>query len=160
MSKWPSIAQSNDAHRHRIAQFLLETMKRESGKATLQILAKHSQDGGAILMPIGMPNPDHNQISTPHINLSVEMMIWLQECPEQFQTALQMLWAFDQFSRDNDPYREHDCGTFAVPTADGGTEEVMFKFDYYDPTMESGSSHPANPSMTYRLLTLMTPSEY
>ena len=35
--------------------------------------------------------------------------------------------AFTAFSRDNDPYGEHDC---AILTVDG--VKIMFKIDYFD----------------------------
>ena len=63
--------------------------------------------------------------------------------------------AFDAFTNDNDPWQEHDCATLDV---DG--EPVMFKIDYYDENMEHGSSDPADPRLTRRVLTIMLASDY
>jgi len=56
---------------------------------------------------------------------------------------------------DNDPYDEHDFGSFEH----GGTN-YFWKIDYYDPTLESGSDDPADPQQTTRVLTIMSASEY
>ena len=69
--------------------------------------------------------------------------------------ALSAIAAFDSFSRDNDPYGEHDFGSVEV---DG--EKFFFKFDYYDPTHAMYSEDPADQSKTERVLTIMLASEY
>ena len=69
--------------------------------------------------------------------------------------AIQKVAAFDNFAAGNDPHGEHDFGGMVV---DG--ETVLFKIDYYDPTLESGSEDPADPTKTTRVLTLMLAAEY
>lgn len=64
--------------------------------------------------------------------------------------------AFNQFTEDNDPYGEHDFGVVRLE----GHEEVFWKIDYYDPSMEFGSEDPGNPLVTRRVLTIMLASEY
>lgn len=62
---------------------------------------------------------------------------------------------FDAFSDANDPWREHDFGSFAQ-----GDETIFFKIDYYDRDREAGSPDPADPAKTHRVLTIMLASEY
>lgn len=69
--------------------------------------------------------------------------------------AIQKVTEYDDFSPDNDPYGEHDFGSFNI-----GSQLVFWKIDYYDPTMEFGSENPADESVTCRVLTIMLSSEY
>ena len=62
---------------------------------------------------------------------------------------------FDAFSRDNDPWNEHDFGAIDIQG-----EKVFFKLDYYDPSLQNGSENPANEGCTHRVLTIMLASEY
>jgi hypothetical protein len=62
---------------------------------------------------------------------------------------------YDDFCHANDPYEEHDFGSFAV---DGHT--IFFKIDYYDKALASHSSDPADPSVTERVITIMLAEEY
>ena len=75
---------------------------------------------------------------------------------EEFAAAaFDAVRAFDQFTKDNDPYGEHDYGSFDLQ----GTR-VMWKIDYYDPTLAYGSDNPADPRVTCRVLTVCLASEY
>ena len=71
------------------------------------------------------------------------------------ELALAHLKAFENFSPDNDPYGEHDFGSFEI-----AGQKLFFKIDYYDPGLEFGSEDPADPSKTTRVLTLMLAEEY
>lgn len=62
---------------------------------------------------------------------------------------------FDDFSSDNDPYGEHDMGVIQV-----AGNRVLWKIDYYDCDRRYGSTDPADPSVTSRVLTIMLASEY
>jgi hypothetical protein len=62
---------------------------------------------------------------------------------------------FSAFGKEDDPYAEHDFGSFAH---DGNT--VFWKIDYYDHTFEFGSEDPADPRITHRVLTVMLAEEY
>lgn len=63
--------------------------------------------------------------------------------------------AFDQFSEDNDPYAEHDFGTF-----EHAGQRVLWKIDYYTPDMSAGSVDPSDPTQTLRVLTIMLADEW
>ena len=62
---------------------------------------------------------------------------------------------FDAFTVDNDPYGEHDFGSFEL-----SGELIFWKFDYYDISMTGSSPDPADTSVTQRILTIMLASEY
>ena len=62
---------------------------------------------------------------------------------------------FDAFTPDNDPYGEHDFGSFEH---DG--QKIFWKIDYYDKNLEYGSENPADPAQTTRVLTIMLAEEY
>lgn len=69
--------------------------------------------------------------------------------------VLQAVQNFTDFTSDNDPRGEHDFGAFDVRG-----ERFFFKIDYYDSSMEYGSSDPADPAKTVRVLTIMLSNEY
>ena len=62
---------------------------------------------------------------------------------------------FSEFSEDNDPYGEHDFGSFEM-----FAHKFFWKIDYYDHTLTFGSENPADTSITTRVLTIMQASEY
>ena len=62
---------------------------------------------------------------------------------------------YDDFCHANDPYGEHDFGSFV---AEGKT--IFFKIDYFDRTLTHHSADPADPSVTERIITIMPADEY
>ena len=62
---------------------------------------------------------------------------------------------FNDFTEGNDPYGEHDFGSFEH--ADG---KIFWKIDYYDPTLQFHSEDKADITKTKRVLTIMLASEY
>ena len=70
-------------------------------------------------------------------------------------TALQRVATFDEFDADNDPYNEHDFGSFELCN-----REFFWKIDYYDNDLQHGSEDPADPDKTTRVLTLMLAQDY
>lgn len=69
------------------------------------------------------------------------------------QEALDGLMAFDTFTPDNDPWGEHDYGSFTLSNG----QKVAFQFSYYaDSTCKEAGDGSAN---CYRALVLMFPEE-
>ena len=60
---------------------------------------------------------------------------------------------FRDFTEDNDPYGEHDFGSFKV-----GGVKIFWKIDYYDEALK-GWCDPLSPDCT-RVLTIMRADEY
>ena len=63
--------------------------------------------------------------------------------------------SFEEFDESNDPYGEHDFGSF---DHDGNT--IFWKVDCYDLDQEFYSPDPADPSKTARVLTILLAEEY
>jgi Protein of unknown function (DUF3768) len=63
--------------------------------------------------------------------------------------------SFSNFTKDNDPYGEHDFGAIDLEG-----ERYFFKLDYYTPDLNGGSEDPADPEKTARVLTIMRADEY
>ncbi|HEY3622536.1 MAG TPA: DUF3768 domain-containing protein [Roseiarcus sp.] len=74
---------------------------------------------------------------------------------DQRRALLAKVRAFDAFTDDNDPHREHDFGAI-----DEGGVRYFWKIDYYDCATEMGSPDPADPAVTTRALTIMRADEY
>ena len=62
---------------------------------------------------------------------------------------------YDDFCHANDPYEEHDLGSFE---AEGHT--IFFKIDYFDCTLTAHSTDPSDPVVTKRVITIMLAEEY
>jgi len=87
---------------------------------------------------------------------SIVVTAWIHALgPARLQQLIEQVATFDQFTADNDPHGEHDFGAFE----DQG-ERFFWKIDYYDPTLTVGSTDPADPTKTARVLTLMLADEY
>src|SRR5712691_2800383 len=71
--------------------------------------------------------------------------------PGELKTqVLKKVREFDEFTTDNDPYREHDFGAFEL-----GSQRFFWKIDYYNLDMAGGSEDPADLTKTTRVLTIM-----
>jgi hypothetical protein len=69
--------------------------------------------------------------------------------------AMTAMREHDEFSEENDPYGEHDFGRVVIDD-----QPVLWKIDYYDPTLKYGSDDPTDPEKTTRVLTLFLAEEY
>jgi hypothetical protein len=69
--------------------------------------------------------------------------------------ALERVRLFADFTPDNDPYGEHDFGSFKL-----ANQKFFWKIDCYDKSMTQGSEDPADPERMMRVLTIMLAEEY
>ncbi len=70
-----------------------------------------------------------------------------------FPGLVQAVREFDNFTEDNDPYKEHDFGS--IPW---DNEKTYWKIDYYDQALKY-SLDPLDPECR-RVMTLLLASEY
>lgn len=75
--------------------------------------------------------------------------------PEAVARIVKTIAVYDDFCHANDPYQEHDFGSFE---ADGYL--IFFKTDYYDKGLTYHSPDPSDPSVTERIITIMLAEEY
>ena len=75
--------------------------------------------------------------------------------PEAVARIVKTIVVYDDFSHANDPYEEHDFGSFE---ADG--QQFFLKIDYYDKALTAHSPDPSDPSVTERVITIMLADEY
>ena len=68
---------------------------------------------------------------------------------------LTMVRRYTAFTPDNDPYGEHDFGSFRY-----ADETIFWKFDYYNLDYTMHSPDAADPAVTARVLTILLGSEY
>ncbi len=62
---------------------------------------------------------------------------------------------FDAFTPDNDPHGEHSYGSLIYEG-----RRIVWKIDYYGSPLTEGSTAPADPDRTTRVLTVMLIEEY
>ena len=74
---------------------------------------------------------------------------------EEIAEILEKVRSFNNFTTANDPYGEHDFGSF-----DYKGQKIFWKIDYYDLNYEYMSENSANPAITNRVLTIMLADEY
>jgi hypothetical protein len=74
---------------------------------------------------------------------------------ETVARIVKTIGVYDDFWHANDPYEEHDFGSFEV---DGYT--IFFKIDYFDSTLTVHSPDPSDPAVTKRVITIMLAEEY
>ena len=69
---------------------------------------------------------------------------------DEIAEILEKVRSFDNFTTANDPYGEHDFGSF-----DYKGQKIFFKIDYYDLNYKYMSENPADTTITNRVLTIM-----
>ena len=89
-------------------------------------------------------------------NVQVMLALGIRTRPEKEITEiLECVRTFNNFNKNNDVYGEHDYLSF-----DYKGERIIAKIDYYDQNYRFMSENPADPSITNRVLTIMTSEEY
>ena len=71
------------------------------------------------------------------------------------QTLFRLVRTFNDFTEDNDPWKEHDFGSVEFK---GG--KYFWKIDYYEKSLKYGSEDASNTAITTRVMTIMHSSEY
>lgn len=74
---------------------------------------------------------------------------------DEIAEILEKVRSFDNFTTANDPYGEHDFGSF-----DYKGQKIFWKIDYYDKNMHYLSEDPTDISKTIRTLTILLAEEY
>jgi hypothetical protein len=69
--------------------------------------------------------------------------------------AIVAVQAHTVFTRENDPYEEHDWASFEL-----GGQRFVWTIDCYDETRTYASKDPCDPDLTTRVLTLMVAADY
>ena len=75
--------------------------------------------------------------------------------PEAVGRIVKTIAIYDDFCHANDPYEEHDFGSFE---AEGHL--IFFKIDYYDKQGAFHSPDPSDAAVTQRVITIMLAEEY
>jgi hypothetical protein len=98
----------------------------------------------------------NDNFRTTFIGGQVLMSAGVSELPMDIKAeALLAVRSFNDFNGGNDPYSEHDFGSFDV-----AGDTFYWKIDYYDIDCRYGSEDPSDPEKTSRVLTIMLASEY
>ena len=100
-------------------------------------------------------HPGHNRVV---MTRSVQELIGDISLFRNYQARAELLRAicdYDAFGPDMNPHGERDFGRFEFCRA-----ALYWKIDYYDRALEYGSSDPADPDVTTRVLTILLSSEY
>lgn len=74
---------------------------------------------------------------------------------DEIAEILEKVRSFDNFTTANDPYGEHDFGSF-----DYKGQKIFWKIDYYDKNMQYLSEDPTDVSKTIRVIIILLAEEY
>jgi hypothetical protein len=75
--------------------------------------------------------------------------------PEAVARIVKTIAVYDDFCHANDPYQEHDFGSF-----EADDHVILFKIDYFDKALTYHSPDPSDTSVTERVITIMLAEEY
>lgn len=74
---------------------------------------------------------------------------------EKLHEIRKLVAEYDTFTPDNDPYGEHEFGSFVFEG-----NKFFWKIDYYASDMMHGSNDASDPVVTNRVMTIMLRDEY
>ena len=74
---------------------------------------------------------------------------------EDLINIIKQVQNFNAFNKNNDPYGEHDFGSFNYKG-----KQIYWKIDYYDCNFEYASPNAASSQQTNRVMTIMLADEY
>lgn len=84
-----------------------------------------------------------------------EMTAGVRELPGDLRAqALSVLRSYDNFNPENDPFNEHEFGSFDI-----ADRRFCWRIEAFDKHLRYGSDDPTDPKKTTRVLTLMLSSE-
>jgi hypothetical protein len=75
--------------------------------------------------------------------------------PEAVARIVTTIAVYDEFCHGNDPYGEHDFGSFEAVG-----HLIFFKIDYLDKALTAHSPDPSDPSVTERIIIIMLAEDY
>lgn len=76
---------------------------------------------------------------------------------DDIDAVIARVQAYNAFTPNNDPYGEHDFGSFEYGK---DRQLILWKFDYYDLDLLMHSPDASDPAVTCRVLTVMLAEEY
>jgi Protein of unknown function (DUF3768) len=71
------------------------------------------------------------------------------------ERTLKAVREFAAFNEENDPYDEHDAGSFELDDVN-----LLWKIDCYDRLLDGRARDPADAAVTRRVLTILLAEEY
>ena len=74
---------------------------------------------------------------------------------DEIAEILEKVRSFNNFTTANDPYGEHDFGSFNYKG-----QKIFWKIDYYDKNMQYLSEDPTDVYKTIRVITILLAEEY
>lgn len=98
----------------------------------------------------------NDRFRTTFIGGEVFITAGVRACGQTFQSrAVELVQTFEAFTPENDPYGEHDFGSFQIEG-----RKVFWKIDYYNADLTAGSENPTDSGDTRRVLTILLAEEW
>ena len=122
----------------------------EEGELCEDCFLKHQQERTAAMATL------NDQFRRSGVGGQVFLTRGVVALGERFvNAALGVVRRFEDFSPQNDPWHEHDFGSFELEG-----RKLFWKIGYYDAARRYGWEDPTDPRQTERVLTVMLAEEY